>query len=161
MCGVTEMLLAVFLLTDLMLAAASRLLHCIRVVVAQGILLGILPLVMSATEDRRRTGCQQSHSASETAAAARYLPSLRGSHSRSQAASRCPVLPTPMPSDRHLLRICDRCPCSTVYIGCNQYLPNICSSRERDIPVHQHLTAVNHHRRSSILYTNCQFVSSE
>ena len=46
MCGVTEMLLAVFLLTDLMLAAASRLLHCIRVVVAQGILLGILPLVM-------------------------------------------------------------------------------------------------------------------
>lgn len=40
-----EMLLAFFLLTGLMLASCSRLLHCIRIVVIQGVLLGILPLL--------------------------------------------------------------------------------------------------------------------
>lgn len=40
-----EALLAVFLLTGLMLAASSRLLHCIRLMAVQGILLGILPLL--------------------------------------------------------------------------------------------------------------------
>ena len=43
-----EAILAAFLLTDLMLAASSRLLHCIRIVAVQGILLGILPLVVRA-----------------------------------------------------------------------------------------------------------------
>ncbi len=41
-----EAVLAAFLLTDIMLAASSRLLHCIRIVAAQGLLLGILPLVI-------------------------------------------------------------------------------------------------------------------
>ena len=44
----SEAILAAFLLTDLMLAASSRLLHCIRIVAVQGILLGILPLVVRA-----------------------------------------------------------------------------------------------------------------
>ncbi len=44
-----EALLALFLLTGLMLVASSRLLHCIRIVAAQGILLGILPWVLTST----------------------------------------------------------------------------------------------------------------
>lgn len=40
-----EILMAFFLLSCLMLASCSRLLHCIRIVTLQGILLGILPLV--------------------------------------------------------------------------------------------------------------------
>lgn len=42
-----EALLAVFLLTNLMLAASSRLLHGIRIVAIQGLLLGVLPLVLA------------------------------------------------------------------------------------------------------------------
>ena len=42
-----EAILAVFLLTNLMLAASSRLLHGIRIVAAQGLLLGILPLFLA------------------------------------------------------------------------------------------------------------------
>lgn len=42
-----EALLAVFVLTNLMLAASSRMVHCIRIVAAQGILLGVLPLLLS------------------------------------------------------------------------------------------------------------------
>ncbi len=42
-----EILMALFLLSCLMLAASSRLLHAIRIVALQGILLGILPLVIS------------------------------------------------------------------------------------------------------------------
>jgi hydrogenase-4 component E len=41
-----EALLALFLITQLMLAASSRLLHCIRIVAGQGIILGILPLLV-------------------------------------------------------------------------------------------------------------------
>lgn len=41
-----EGLLALFLLSCLMLAASSRLLHCIRIVALQGILLGVLPLLL-------------------------------------------------------------------------------------------------------------------
>ena len=41
-----EALMALFLLTNLMLAASSRLLHGIRIVALQGILLGILPLLI-------------------------------------------------------------------------------------------------------------------
>lgn len=41
-----EIIFAVFLLTGLMLSASSRLLHCIRIVVVQGVLLGILPLLI-------------------------------------------------------------------------------------------------------------------
>lgn len=44
-----EILMAFFLLSCLMLAACSRMLHCIRIVALQGILLGILPLI--AAED--------------------------------------------------------------------------------------------------------------
>lgn len=42
-----ELLLALFMLSCLMLAVSSRLLHCIRLVAMQGILLGILPLTLS------------------------------------------------------------------------------------------------------------------
>jgi len=42
----SEMILAAFLLTGLMLTASSRLLHCIRIVAVQGLLLGLLPLVI-------------------------------------------------------------------------------------------------------------------
>ncbi len=42
-----EIILALFFLSCLMLAASSRMLHCIRLVSMQGILLGILPLVFS------------------------------------------------------------------------------------------------------------------
>lgn len=42
-----EAILAIFLLTNLMLAASSRLLHGIRIVAAQGLLLGILPLFLA------------------------------------------------------------------------------------------------------------------
>ena len=41
-----EILMAFFLLSCLMLASCSRLLHCIRIVALQGILLGVLPVVM-------------------------------------------------------------------------------------------------------------------
>lgn len=46
MTTLTETLMAVFLLTSLMLAASSRLLHCIRIVSVQGIILGILPFLL-------------------------------------------------------------------------------------------------------------------
>ena len=42
-----ELLLALFLLSCLMLAVSSRLLHCIRLVAMQGIILGILPLTLA------------------------------------------------------------------------------------------------------------------
>ncbi|MBE6355652.1 MAG: hydrogenase [Lentisphaerae bacterium] len=42
-----ELLLAVFLLSCLMLAISSRLLHCIRYAALQGIVLGILPLTLA------------------------------------------------------------------------------------------------------------------
>jgi len=41
----TEILLAAFFITDLCLASASRLLHCIRLAAYQGVLLGVLPLI--------------------------------------------------------------------------------------------------------------------
>ena len=41
-----EALLALFLITQLMMAASSRLLHCIRIVAGQGIILGVLPLLV-------------------------------------------------------------------------------------------------------------------
>lgn len=44
-----EIIMAVFLLSCLMLAASSRMLHCIRIVILQGLLLGVLPLFL--TED--------------------------------------------------------------------------------------------------------------
>ncbi len=43
-----EALLAAFLLTSLMLAASSRLLHCIRIIAFQGLMLGILPVLLEA-----------------------------------------------------------------------------------------------------------------
>ncbi|MBO5668394.1 MAG: hydrogenase [Lentisphaeria bacterium] len=43
-----ELLLALFMASCLMLAVSSRLLHCIRLVALQGIILGILPLSMAA-----------------------------------------------------------------------------------------------------------------
>jgi hydrogenase-4 component E len=46
MSTVTETLIALFLLSGLMFLATSRLLHCIRIVAFQGILLGILPLAI-------------------------------------------------------------------------------------------------------------------
>ena len=46
MTGLTEILFVAILGVDLLLVAASRLLHCIRLVAVQGFLLGILPLVM-------------------------------------------------------------------------------------------------------------------
>lgn len=42
-----EILMALFLISCLMLAASSRLLHSIRIVALQGILLGLLPLLIS------------------------------------------------------------------------------------------------------------------
>lgn len=39
-----EIILALFFLSCLMLAASSRMLHCIRLVAMQGVLLGVLPL---------------------------------------------------------------------------------------------------------------------
>lgn len=42
-----EIVMAFFLLSCLMLAACSRMLHCIRIVVLQGLLLGILPLFLA------------------------------------------------------------------------------------------------------------------
>ena len=41
-----DLILTAFMGVCLLLCASSRLLHCIRVVALQGILLGILPLVM-------------------------------------------------------------------------------------------------------------------
>lgn len=46
MTGLTEILFVAILGVDLLLVAASRLLHSIRLVAVQGFLLGILPLVM-------------------------------------------------------------------------------------------------------------------
>ena len=43
MTGLTEILFVAFLALDLFLAAASRLLHCIRLVAVQGLLVGLLP----------------------------------------------------------------------------------------------------------------------
>ena len=45
-----EFILALFLITNLMMAASSRMMHCIRIVVIQGILLGILPLLLGHVE---------------------------------------------------------------------------------------------------------------
>ena len=42
-----ELLLAVLLLSALMMAVSSRLLHCIRIVALQGIILGALPLTLA------------------------------------------------------------------------------------------------------------------
>ncbi|MBE6376562.1 MAG: hydrogenase [Lentisphaerae bacterium] len=44
-----ELLLALFFVSCLMMAVSCRLLHCIRLVAMQGILLGILPLTISGT----------------------------------------------------------------------------------------------------------------
>ncbi len=44
--GYIEAVLACFLITSVMLAASSRILHCIRIMALQGVLLGILPLLM-------------------------------------------------------------------------------------------------------------------
>lgn len=44
-----ELLLALFFVSCLMMAVSSRLLHCIRLVAMQGILLGILPLTITGT----------------------------------------------------------------------------------------------------------------
>lgn len=46
MTGLTEILFVAFLALDLFLAAASRLLHCIRLVAGQGLLVGLLPLAI-------------------------------------------------------------------------------------------------------------------
>lgn len=45
-----ELLLALFLVSCLLLAVSSRLLHCIRIVALQGILLGIIPLTFCSGE---------------------------------------------------------------------------------------------------------------
>ena len=45
-----EFILVFFLITNLMMAASSRLMHCIRVVVIQGLLLGVLPLLLGHLE---------------------------------------------------------------------------------------------------------------
>lgn len=45
-----ELLLAVMLLSCLMLAVSSRLLHCIRIVAVQGIILGLLPLTLASAQ---------------------------------------------------------------------------------------------------------------
>ena len=42
-----EIVMAVFLLSCLLLSACSRMLHCIRIVILQGVLLGILPLLLA------------------------------------------------------------------------------------------------------------------
>ena len=42
-----EIVMAFFLLSCLMLTACSRMLHCIRIVVLQGLLLGVLPLLLA------------------------------------------------------------------------------------------------------------------
>lgn len=42
-----EIVMALFLLSCLMLTACSRMLHCIRVVSLQGLLLGVLPLLLA------------------------------------------------------------------------------------------------------------------
>ena len=41
-----EFILAVFLITNLMMAASSRLMHCVKIVMIQGLLLGLLPLFL-------------------------------------------------------------------------------------------------------------------
>ena len=46
MTGWTEIVLAALLISDLSLAAASRLYHCIKLAALQGLLLGLLPLVI-------------------------------------------------------------------------------------------------------------------
>ena len=46
-----EFLLAAMLLSCLMMAVSSRLLHCIRIVAMQGIILGILPLTLACAQD--------------------------------------------------------------------------------------------------------------
>ncbi len=46
MTELTEILFAAILAVDLLLVASSRLLHCIRLVAVQGLLLGFLPLVI-------------------------------------------------------------------------------------------------------------------
>ena len=43
-----EIIMALFLLSCLLLAASSRMLHCIRIVILQGILLGVLPLFLAS-----------------------------------------------------------------------------------------------------------------
>ena len=48
MIQISELLLGIFLVSCLMLAVSSRLLHCIRIVSLQGIILGILPLTLIA-----------------------------------------------------------------------------------------------------------------
>ena len=45
-----DFILALFLITNLMMAASSRLMHCIKIVVLQGILLGLLPLFLGHIE---------------------------------------------------------------------------------------------------------------
>ena len=45
----TEILIALFLLLCLMLSASSRMLHCIRIVALQGLLLGLLPFAGQET----------------------------------------------------------------------------------------------------------------
>ena len=45
-----DFILAVFLITNLMMAASSRLMHCVKVVMIQGLLLGLLPLFMGHFE---------------------------------------------------------------------------------------------------------------
>ena len=45
-----QFVLAVFLITNLMMAASSRLMHCIKIVVLQGLLLGLLPLLLGHIE---------------------------------------------------------------------------------------------------------------
>ena len=46
MTSFNEFLMALFLLSCLMLAVSSRMLHCIRIVSLQGILLAILPVLV-------------------------------------------------------------------------------------------------------------------
>jgi hydrogenase-4 component E len=48
MTSFNEFLMALFLLSCLMLAVSSRMLHCIRIVSLQGILLAILPVTLAA-----------------------------------------------------------------------------------------------------------------
>ena len=49
--GGVETVMACFLVTSVMLAASSRMLHCVRIMAVQGILLGVLPLLLHGGED--------------------------------------------------------------------------------------------------------------
>lgn len=51
MIQINELLLALLLISCLMMAVSSRLLHCIRIVAFQGIVLGILPLTLAHAWD--------------------------------------------------------------------------------------------------------------